>query len=231
MDWVHGSAIGIATSDDGKTWKYLGVCQGDHDLAEPLKATGKGPEPGITWWAPCFVYENKTFHMFVVLVDGVYRSWTGNRNIVHFTSEDGVNWKYLNTCKLSSDRVIDPTVYWVKDKWYMVYKDEADGSKTHRSESKDMVEWSNAVTASPVGSQEAPFVFHWKNSYWMIVDALGDKGLRIYKTETGIDNFVLNNTVLGAAEGRHAATDNNKHPGIVMQGGESGEDWCVAIRN
>src|ERR1017187_2335790 len=128
VDWVHGSVIAIAASEDGFTWKYLGTCQGDHDLSEPLKATGKGPEPGLTWWAPCFVYENKTFHMWVVLVDGVYRSWIGNRNIVHFTSDDGITWKYAGTCKLSSDRVIDPTVYKVKDLWYMVYKDEADGS-------------------------------------------------------------------------------------------------------
>src|SRR5271157_1312103 len=72
VNWVHGSAIGIATSTDGTDWKYLGTCQGDHDLSEPLKGRGLGPEPGVTWWAPCYVYENKTFHMFVTLVDGVY---------------------------------------------------------------------------------------------------------------------------------------------------------------
>jgi len=111
VDWVHGTAIAIATSEDGFTWKYLGTCQGDHDLSEPLKAAGKGPEPGVTWWAPCFLYRNNSFDMWVVLVDGVYPSWTGNRNIVHFTSNDGITWKYADTCKLSSDRVIDPTVY------------------------------------------------------------------------------------------------------------------------
>ncbi len=229
VDWVHGSAIGIATSEDGSNWKYLGVCQGDHDLAEPLKATtGKGPEPGITWWAPCFVYEAGVFHMFVSAVDGVYTNWTGQRNIVHFTSADGVTWKYLNTCKLSSTRVIDATVYKVKDLWYMVYKDEADGSRTHRSESKDMVEWGNAVTASNVGSQEAPFVFRWKGSWWMMVDALGNKGLRVYKSETGIDNFVLNNTVLAAADGTRPKDNNvGHHPGIVVQAGADGQEQCV----
>jgi hypothetical protein len=55
VDWVHGSAIGIATSKEGLNWKYIGTCKGDHDLSEPLKATGLGPEPGITWWAPCYV--------------------------------------------------------------------------------------------------------------------------------------------------------------------------------
>jgi len=28
VNWVHGSAIGIAASDDGKNWKYVGTCQG-----------------------------------------------------------------------------------------------------------------------------------------------------------------------------------------------------------
>lgn len=229
VSWVHGSAIGIATSDDGKTWKYLGICQGDQNLGEPLKATdGKGPEPGITWWAPCYLYENKTFHMWVTRVDGIYTSWTGNRNIVHFTSEDGVNWKYSDTCQLSSNRVIDGTVYKVKDTWYMVYKDEADGSRTHRSESKDLKTWTNAVTASNVGSQEAPFPFYWKNSWWMAVDALGNRGLRFYKSENGIDNWVLNNTVLAQSDGTRPKDNNvGHHPGIVLQGGPNNDEQCI----
>lgn len=229
VNWVHGSAIGMAASDDGKTWKYLGTCQGDHDLSEPLKATtGKGPEPGITWWAPCFLFENSTFHMWVTFVDGIYRSWTGNRNIMHFTSDDGITWKYSDTCQLSSDRVIDPTVYKVKDTWYMVYKDEADSSRTHRSESKDLKTWTSAATASNIGSQEAPFVFHWKDAWWLIVDALGDKGLRLYKSPTGIDNFTLNNTVLAARDGTRPKDNNvGHHPGIVLQGGPNNDDQCV----
>jgi hypothetical protein len=164
--------------------------------------------------------------MWVVLVDGVYRSWIGNRNIVHFTSDDGITWKYAGTCKLSSDRVIDPTVYKVKDLWYMVYKDEADGSHTHVSTSKDMVDWTtNPGRADPDGGQEAPFVFHWKGAWWLIVDG---RGLRVYQSETGTNNFVYNNTVLGVADGTRP-WDNavGHHPGIVMQGGAEGEDQCV----
>jgi hypothetical protein len=56
-----------------------------------------------------------------------------------------VTWKYINTCKLNSERVIDATVYKIKDTWYMVYKDEAAGSHTYRSQSKDMIEWTNPV--------------------------------------------------------------------------------------
>jgi hypothetical protein len=224
-DWVHGSAIGIATSKDGTNWKYLGTCQGDHDLSEPLKAQGLGPETGVTWWAPCFVYQGNTLHMWVVLVDGVYTNWSGKRNILHFTSDDGVNWKYINTAALSSDRVIDPTVYKIKDTWYMVYKDEAAGSHTYRSQSKDLLAWSNPQQTDADGGQEAPFVFPFKNSFWLIVDG---KGLRVYKSPNGIDQWEYNTTLLGGTDGTRT-WDNSvgHHPGMVLQSAPDGSEQCL----
>jgi hypothetical protein len=225
VDWVHGSAIGIATSKDGTDWKYLGTCQGDHDLSEPLKATGLGPEPGVTWWAPCFVYEGNTLHMWVVLVDGVYTNWKGKRNILHFTSDDGVAWKYINTCKLNSDRVIDPTVYKIKDTWYMVYKDEAAGSHTWRSESMNLIDWTNPAQTDADGGQEAPFVFPFKGAYWLIVDS---QGLRVYKSPNGIDQWEYNTTVLDGTDGTRPMDDRvGHHPGMVLQSAPDGTEQCL----
>ena len=230
VDWVHGSAIGNATSKDGVTWEYAGVCQGDHNLPDPLNATGNGPEPGITWWAPCFLNVDGTFHMFVVLVDGIYTNWTGHRNILHFTSTDGVTWKFLNTCALSSNRVIDPTVYKIGDTWYMVYKDEAAGSNTFRSQSTDLVTWTNPVQITHDGSQEAPFVFHWKNSWWLIVDSIAHHGLRLYKSPDGVNDWTYSTTILGASDGTRP-TDRGigHHPGIVLQGGPTNDDQCLVF--
>jgi len=228
VDWVHGSRIGMATSADGIHWSYLGTVKGDHDLSDPLSARGLGPEPGVTWWAPCFLYSGKTLHMFVTLVDGVYRNWTGKRHILHFTSDDGVTWKYINTCALNSERVIDPMVYRIKDTWYMVYKDEAAGSHTYRSESKDLIEWTNHQQTNPDGRQEAPFVFHWQGAYWMIVDSVPDKGLRIYKSPNGIDQWEYNNTVLQAPDGTRTSDSNvGHHPGIVVQTARDGTEQCL----
>jgi hypothetical protein len=228
VDWVHGTAIGIATSPDGLEWKYAGVCQGDHDLSEPLKAKGLGPEPGITWWAPCFVYEAGVFHMFVTRVEGVYTNWQGQRQILHFTSADGLTWKYVSACALASDRVIDASVYRIKDTWQMVYKNEAAQSRTFRAESRDLVEWTNSVQVTPDGSQEAPFVFRWKSAWWLIVDYVNNRGLRIYRSDNGIDGWKLNNTVLAAADGKRPK-DNavGHHPGIVVQELRPGEEQCV----
>jgi hypothetical protein len=230
VDWVHGSAIGIATSKDGTKWDYVGTCEGDHDLSEPLKATGAGPEPGITWWAPCFLNEAGTFHMFVTRVDGVYTKWTGKRNIVHFTSSDGIHWTFVNTCTLSSDRVIDPTVYPVNGTWYMVYKDEAAGSNTFRSQSKDLLEWTTPVQITHDGSQEAPFVFHWKNSWWLIVDAIAHHGLRLYKSSDGINEWKYAADILNTNDGTRP-TDRGvgHHPGIVLQGGPEQNDQCLVF--
>jgi hypothetical protein len=216
VDWVHGSAIGIATSADGIHWSYLGTAKGDHNLSDPLAASGAGPEPGVTWWAPCFLRLGNVFHMWVVLVDGVYTNWTGERRILHFTSDEGITWKYLSTAQLSSNRVIDPTVYGVGDLWYMVYKDEAHGSHTYVSQSADLENWTNAHQAGPDGSQEAPFVFRWKGRWWLIVDA--GRSIRIYTSDNGIDEWKYCATILDKADGtRPGDSSVGHHPGIVIQ--------------
>jgi hypothetical protein len=225
VDWVHGSAIGIATSPDGIHWTYLGTCKGDHDLTDPLAAKGAGPEPGVTWWAPCFLHLGNVFHMWVVLVDGVYTNWNGQRNILHYTSDDGVTWKYISTAQLSSTRVIDPTVYRVGEMWYMVYKDETRGSHTFVSQSSDLENWSNGHQAGPDGSQEAPFAFRWKDKWWLIVDG---RGLRIYTSTNGIDNWQYSTTILGQRDGTRP-TDGavGHHPGIVIQGPPDNHQQCL----
>ncbi len=227
VDWVHGSPIAIATSPDGVHWTYLGLCQGDHNLSDPLAAKGAGPEPGITWWAPCFLCLNDKFHMWIVRVDGVYTNWKGKRNILHFTSDDGIRWHYESTCTLASDRVIDPTVYRVGPLWCMVYKNEAAGSHTFVSQSDDLVHWTNARKADPDGSQEAPFVFRWRDRWWLIVDAIPGRGLRIYSSESGLDHFKYVTTILGDRDGLRAQ-DNavGHHPGVVVQQ-SGGRQQCL----
>jgi predicted GH43/DUF377 family glycosyl hydrolase len=165
--------------------------------------------------------------MWVVLVDGVYTHWVGKRNIVHFVSDDGINWKYQSTAALSSDRVIDPTVYRVGNDWYMVYKDEAAGSFTYVSQSADLVNWQNAHRAGPDGRQEAPFVFRWRGKWWLIVDAIPGRGLRIYTSENGIDGFTYVTTILDRADGtREHDNAVGHHPGIVIQG-EGDKEQCL----
>ena len=59
VDWVHGSTIGIATSVNGINWSYKGTIQGSIPDGDTRKSLSDPVKDGITWWAPCFLYENK----------------------------------------------------------------------------------------------------------------------------------------------------------------------------
>ena len=86
----------------------------------------------------------------------------------------------------------------------MVYKDEAKGSHTYVSQSRDLENWTNAHQAGPDGGQEAPFVFRWKGKWWLIVD--DGNGLRIYNSENGIDGFKYSTTILASRDGTRRTT-------------------------
>src|SRR5581483_1931301 len=163
VDWCHGSAIGIATSPDAVHWTYVDIAHGDENLDKPIE--GK-----CTWWAPSVYSENSTYHMFVVFVDGIYTNWKGKAFIKHFTSSDGLNWKYTDTLPLSSERCIDACVDKVGGKYRCWYKDERHGSHTWMASSDDLSHWT--VDGQMVGDvgHEAPLYFHWKDKHWLITD-------------------------------------------------------------
>ena len=130
VDWVHGSAIGIADLEGRCELEISGRLPGRRKLGDPLKAQ-------ITRWAPCYLWDAGKLHMFVTKVHGIFTSWTDDRTIEHFTNDDGLNWKFVSTLKLSSMRCIDPMVLKIGDRYYIWYKDEAKGSHTWMAHSKD----------------------------------------------------------------------------------------------
>ncbi len=201
VEWMHGSSIGIAASKDGKEWRYVGICKGNENLSE-------AKEKGVTWWAPSVIYDHKLFHMYVSYVPGIFRDWNAKRFIKHFTSTDGENWKYESTLPLSSERCIDACVYKVKDEWFLAYKDENNRNETWLAKSKDLYNWK--VVGSAVGDvgHEAPYIWQEKGKYFMIVDAW-EKGLRIYQSNDGINNWTYFCTVWGS------------HPGIFQLKGKT----------
>ena len=156
VDWAHGSAIGIATSKDGKEWKYAGTCKGYEALENPVKNN-------CSWWAPCVVFDGTSFHMFVTWVDGIYSKWMGKRYMKHFTSTNGTDWKYHSTLKLSSVSCIDASVHKVGDHWRMWYKDERNKSRTWCAQSPDLNNWTVVGPAVTDVAHEAPFVWQWKD--------------------------------------------------------------------
>jgi predicted small secreted protein len=233
VDWVHGSAIGIATSPDGLHWTYAGVAQGSLKDGEAQKSLGDPVKDNVTWWAPAVFWEKGNgisgggrpgdkLHMFVTRVHGIFTKWTGTRTIEHFVSDDGVNWTHVSTLPLASLRAIDPTVYKIDGTWFLWYKNEAAGSRTFRATSKDLVAWKDEGDANIGRSHEAPFVWHWKGAFWDLQD--NGRALDAWRSKDGLSDWTLNALLLGRdTQGtRRLDLRVGHHPWIVLQDPASG---------
>ena len=169
--WVHGTDIGIATSNDnGQSWLYRGVLAGlEHE---------KGRN---TFWAPEILRYDGQYHMFVSYVPGVPVDWSGPRYIQHMTSKNLWDWQFESRLTLSSQRVIDACVIQMPDGvWRMWYKDEANGSHTYLAESSDLYDWQARGPAITDCAHEGPNVFAWQGYYWLITDTW--KGQAVYRS-------------------------------------------------
>ncbi|MBX7259273.1 MAG: NPCBM/NEW2 domain-containing protein [Candidatus Hydrogenedentes bacterium] len=169
--WCHGTDIGIAVSKDaGASWTYGGI------------AKGLNFEEGRnTFWAPEVLWHDGQYHMFVSYIRGLHDDWSGQRHIVHYTSANLADWKFVSQLALSSDNVIDPCVYRLPDgTWRMWYKDEADNSHIYAADSPDLLTWTVKGPVITDRSGEAPNVFLWNGVYWMITDAFG---LSLYRSK------------------------------------------------
>jgi beta-xylosidase len=206
VSWVHQTRIGIAVSrDEGAHWTYKGIARipyGGEDY---------------TQWAPDIVYDSGTYHMFLTIVPGTFKNWDAAREIVHLTSPDLESWKFIGKLELSSDRVIDPSLYRLADgTWRLWYKDERDHSHIHYAESKDLNQW---VAKGPVITErgsEGPKIFRWHGQYWMIVDMW--KGLAVYRSDDTLHWTAQAERLLDVPG--HTATDRSlgHHCDVVVNG-------------
>jgi hypothetical protein len=233
VDWVHGSAIGIATSPDGLKWTYQETAKGNLVDGDESKSLSEPVKDGVTWWAPTVFWgkgdgisgggkPGDQLHMFVTYVHGIFTSWTGDRTIEHFVSTDGVHWTHVSSLSLASRRAIDPTVYQVGDTWYLWYKNEAAGSRTFRASSSDLNTWRDNGDANIGRSHEAPFVWRWKGAYWNLHD--NGRGLDAWRSEDGLSDWSLNTVLLTGEEAGRRSLDRGPghHPWIVLQSNAPG---------
>ena len=171
VTWVHGTRIGIAESTDGANWKYRDTANIQYR-----------PVAAYTHWAPDVFEDKGTYHMFLTYVPGIFGDWAHPRDIIHLKSHDLLNWSYVSTLKLASDRVIDATVFQLPDRnWRIWYNNERDSKSIYYADSKDLEHWE--LKGKAVGDQggEGPKVFKWKNKYWMLVDNW--KGMSFYHSD------------------------------------------------
>lgn len=169
VQWVHGTKIGIAESNDGCNWKYVDTCNINYR-----------PDAGYTFWAPDVTEHKGIYHMYLTYVPGTFADWNHPRVIVHLTSKDLKNWKYESTLKLANKKVIDASVFKINDKlWRMWYNNEEDGKSIYYAESKDLHNWNDKGKAIAI-TGEGPKVFYWQQRYFMIVDVW--KGMEVFSS-------------------------------------------------
>ena len=170
VQWVHGTRIGIAESKDGKKWKYIDTANINYR-----------PDAGYTFWAPDVTEHKGIYHLYLTHVPGTFKDWNHPRMIIHCTSKDLMNWNYESTLKLVNEKVIDASVYKIKDSlWRMWYNNEKDGKSIWYADSKDLYHWEDKGKAIATKG-EGPKVFYWQQKYFMIVDAW--KGMEVFSSD------------------------------------------------
>ena len=171
VDWVHGTEIGIAESEDGgASWQYRGTCEIDYGEGE------------TTYWAPEVIEHEGTYHMYLTYVPGIFTDWSHPREIIHLTSTDGIKWTFESKLELTSDRVIDACVARLPDgTWRMWYNDERRGKSMNYADSPDLYHWTDKGAAGGTFRGEGPKVVRWKDAWWMFIDAWS--GLGIYRSD------------------------------------------------
>ncbi len=201
-NWCYGTRIGVAVStDNGKSWNYKGTLDLDF-------------EPGDnTFWAPHVIYDNDTYHLFVTYIRGIHETWSGIGKIAHYTSKDLWDWKFDQLIPLSEDPLLDATVYKkANGQWGMWYKNGRIGY-TVEAVSNDLKTWKN-ISGITIGDKphEAPFVFFYKDYYWLLTDQW--EGLGVYRSKDS-DHWEKQGVILGEKGTRKEDGVRASHPCIV----------------
>lgn len=201
--YCYGTAIGVATSKDhGQTWAYRGTLKLDFE---------RGTN---TFWAPEVIYYKGTYHMFVTYIQGVYNHWGGNARLVHYTSKNLWDWKFLGDLKLDGS-IIDPTLMKLPDgKWHIWYK--GPNANTYTAESTDLISWKADPRVAIGGPEhEGPKIFRFKNYYWMITDEW--HGQRVYRSKDA-KTWERQGMVLDKPSHRPEDTPTGAHADVVVTG-------------
>ncbi|NQX10771.1 family 43 glycosylhydrolase [Microbacteriaceae bacterium VKM Ac-2855] len=212
VEWVHGTAIGVAASHDGGvTWSYSGVVDG---LDPPGASSG---DASNTHWAPDIVRVDGRYLMFLTWIEGVRSDWTGHARIVQFESEDLRSWCRVGAIDLGSDRVIDAAVALCGDGRYRLwYKDERQESTTWCAVSDtpaDPTSWRVEGLAIGGRPHEGPKVFRLGGWFWMIVDEW--RGQRLYRSADATGDWQQHGLLLADAEILDGAAIAARHADVV----------------
>lgn len=205
---IHGTKIGVASSQDGARWLYRGTLPN-------LEF-----EPGDnTFWAPEIIYAKGKYHMYVSYVRGIPTDWNWERHIIHYTADNMWEWNFESILELSSNRVIDACVYEIEVGTYkMWYKDEVNNSYSYSAMSTDLYHWQVQGPEVTDCSHEGPNVFEFGGVTWMITDFWD--GLAVYSSKDFIQ-WERKSNILKSPGKRQWDDEIGHHADVVVCGKEA----------
>jgi hypothetical protein len=205
-----GCAIGVAASRDWKNWRHLGYCKFD--------GMGGVADSQDTFWAPGIVFDGEKYHMFVVFKKGRPIPWNGEPSIVHYVAPANNllnGWEKVAVVE-TPKRCIDAGLCKVGEEWHMWLKH---GGKVHLMTSADLYSWiDRGKVTGTVNEQrgiEGPYVFFWKERYWMLTDP--HNGIQVYVSKDA-DQWEKAGTVLEGPGERPLDLTRGRHPSAAVVG-------------
>ncbi|QDH79905.1 family 43 glycosylhydrolase [Echinicola soli] len=202
----YGTKIGIAsTKDHGQTWVFRGYLNLEFERG------------WNTFWAPEVIYHDGQYHMFVSYIQGVRSHWGGASHIHHYTSENLWDWSHQGPLTLSSDEIIDATIFKMDNgKFRIWYKDDSLGGITMVSESDDLMDWETKEAPAIGGdAHEGPKVFEYQGYYWMLTDEW--HGMRVYRSDD-LKDWTKQGLVLDKPSEREDDTPSGAHGDVLVFG-------------
>lgn len=205
LAWVHGTAVGVASSTDGLVWIYRGTLslnfQSGHN----------------TYWAPDLYYEDGIYYLYVSFVEGVPAyNFDAKHKILLFTGQNMWDLSFNKVIDLESERVIDPSVIKLSNNEYrMWFKNENAGYTTHYANSKDLINWEPQGQAEDSTNTEGANVFEWQGKYWMISDPW--EGIELFSSSDALD-WKKEGMILNKVGQRKDDTAKGHHADVVPMG-------------
>ena len=179
VSWVFKTPIGIAESENGANWSYVGNANFPN---LPIEAGGDS----ATLWAPDIVYgDDGYWHMYLSVQAGIAERWGKVPGYIdHFVSNNLRDWTFESRFDLPVGSYDAEVIKMPNGIWRMYFKDPSNRASTfYFMESKDLKKWSEKkLVMSTKG--EGPTIFNWKGYYWMILcDGSGFKTFRSVDAE------------------------------------------------
>ena len=185
----------------------------------------------VTFWAPGIIAHKNKLHMYVTYKDNAKPPWAGVGHIRHYIAplDNPISgWKLAQNPDFAQPDPIDATIVFnQKLNQFHAYYRVAKNGGIQMSTSKDLISWENkgkvrgdvnTLGKQKFGYQEAPFVFEFKGSWWMLTDP--HKGIAVYRSDDSL-KWQYSNVILDKPGTRTLDTSRGRHPSVSINNGRA----------